>query len=54
MVPDRAGDREIIALADYDAPAHEIRDLGQLMQHRGDRVDTELGKRFLDIEGRRA
>ena len=54
VVPDRAGDREVIPLADHDAPAHEVRDLGQLGQHRGDRVDTELGKGFLDIERRGA
>jgi hypothetical protein len=51
MVPDRTGDREVIPLANHDPPAHEIRDLGEFLEHRRYRVDAELGKCLLDVKG---
>ena len=29
FVPDRLGDRAVVPVPDHDAPAHEVRDLGE-------------------------
>ena len=49
MIPYCPGDREVIALPENNAPAHEIRDLGEFRKHRRYRVDPELRKGLFDI-----
>ena len=49
-VPDGTGNREIVALADHNAPAHEIGYLGQFGKYRSYRIDTKFGKCLLYIK----
>ncbi len=54
LVADGPGYREIVALADNDAPTHEIRDFGEFGKHWGDWIYTKFGKRLLNIQRRSA
>ncbi len=53
-VPDGLCNGPVVPVPDNDAPAHEVRDLGEFCHDGCYGVDTEIGKRLPDIKGRGA
>jgi hypothetical protein len=50
-VPDGVDDQAVIPVSDDDTPAHKRRYLGKPSRDLTDRLDAELGKESINIEG---